>query len=153
MSEVNKEKLIACLKTSRGFKVREEVLAFDDALGKLAAINLTKEDLIKLLMILEDNSEHEEVLWGLLHFIEGATDLPTFLQAFIEVVPRLIDQAPEWVETFHFRILNGEETRVLFKEMLSLSKPAYQNVIRKVLTNISNNELPPLSEYANFVLS
>ena len=150
---MEKKELIACLKANKRLKEREEVLAFDDSLEKLAEMELDKAELIELFMILEENSEQEEVMWGLIHLIEDSANLPTFFQAFIEVIPRLIDKAPDWAKLFHFRILNSQKSRSLLKEMLPIAKPASQKAIRKILDNISSNESPPLSTHANFVLS
>ena len=80
---MNKKDIINSLKNNAKLETREDVLHFDEALERLAEIELSKLDIVELMMILDDNSPHEEVLFGLLHFIEGSVDLKTFIQALM----------------------------------------------------------------------
>jgi hypothetical protein len=145
--------IIAMLHKNRLMRSPEEVTAFDRALAALPEDQAPTSDyLYELFMVFDDRCEHQEVMWGLLHFIESFDD-ENFFQAFIKAVPDMVSKAAEWVEIFHARILNSDASRDAFKEILSTADSASQNAIRLILKKIASNEPPPLATHALSVLS
>lgn len=149
---MDKGELIGVLRANGGLRTPEEVAAFDGALEALAeAGDLTTEDLSDLFMVLDDGCENHEVMFGLLHLVESA-DLRDLLRAFIKTAPRMAVRASDWVRIFHYRVLNSERARPLFKELLEASDPDSRAFIRGVLAEVAASEGPPLSTRAAFVL-
>lgn len=131
--------LISILKASKLMRSREEVLAFDNALTELAE-NTVDVDLEELHLILDDNCEHKEVMWGLVHFLESF-DASMQLQALLNVVDKLVVSAPEWTEIIHYRIFNDEPTRFLYQDMLRSADLDTQLLVTKILDDIARNKL------------
>ena len=61
-------------------------------------------------------------MYGLLHFLESF-DEKEQLQALIDVAPKLIVRAPDWTKILHYRILNDDSARALYKELLHSANP------------------------------
>ncbi len=131
--------LISVLKASKLMRSREEVLAFDNALTELAE-NTPDVDLEELHLVLDDNCEHKEVMWGLVHFLESF-DASMQLQALLNVVDKLVVSAPEWTEIIHYRIFNDEPTRFLYQDMLRSADLNTQLLVTNILDDIARNKL------------
>jgi hypothetical protein len=127
--------LISILKASKLMRSREEVLAFDNALSELAE-STADVDLEKLHLVLDDNCEHEEVMWGLVHLLESF-DAKEQLQALLNVVQKLAYEAPRWTEIIHYRIFNDEPTRYLYQDMLRSADLNTQQLVTKILNDIA----------------
>jgi hypothetical protein len=89
--------LIEIMKANRFMRSRAEVVAFDEAMAHLAK-HPKNEYLPELHLILDDECEHHEVMYGLIHFLESF-DAKEQFQALIDVIPELILRAPEWTKT------------------------------------------------------
>lgn len=116
------QKLIEVLEKNKRVSSSDEISLFDDALKKLLEWEIEKNDLIKLFSIFDDECQDEEVLFGLVHLLEDL-DINEFISAFIQAVPRMQTRTSEWIKTFHYRILNSEEARNLFKVKLKQAEP------------------------------
>ena len=126
--------LISTLKASRLMHSKEEVLAFDNALAELAQ-NTQDVNLEELHLVLDDNCLQQEVMWGLVHFLESF-DAREQLQALLNVIHKLVISAPEWTEIIHYRILNDESTRLLYQDMLKSVDYDTQQTVTKILSDI-----------------
>lgn len=127
--------LISILRTNRFMRSKEEIFAFDNALTELAE-NPQGRDLQELHLILDDNCEQPEVMWGLVHFLESF-DAKEQLQALLNVIPQLVISAPEWTEIIHYRIFNDEPTRFLYQDMLKFPDSNTQQIVSKILSDIA----------------
>ncbi|OKH35195.1 hypothetical protein NIES2101_37780 [Calothrix sp. HK-06] len=128
---MNNSNLISTLTANKLMRSTEEVLAFDDALNKLAK-NTHGVDLEELHLILDDNCLQQEVMWGLLHILESF-DAREQLQALLNVIEKLVISAPEWTEVIHYRIFNDEPTRLLYQEMLKSVDLNTQQIVTNIL--------------------
>lgn len=127
--------LMSTLKANKLMRSREEVLAFDNALTELAE-STADVNLEELHLVFDDNCEHEEVMWGLVHFLESF-DASQQLQALLNVVQKLAVSAPEWTEIIHYRIFNDEPTRFLYQDMLRSADLNTQQLVTKILEDIA----------------
>lgn len=150
---MSKKEIINTLKSSAKFDTSEDVSRFEEALKGLTKIQLDKLDIVELMMILDDNNPHQEVLWGLLHFIEDSVNLEILIQALFECTQKNQNKSPEWTQLIYIRLLNSEETRSMLKAMLLNEETSNFNVISEIIREISIKESLPLSDYANFVIS
>ena len=143
--------LIQIMKANRFMRSRAEVVAFDEAMAQLAK-HPKNEYLPELHLVLDDECEHHEVMYGLIHFLESF-DAKEQFQALIDVIPELIVRAPEWTKTLHYGILNDDSSCALYKEILHSTNSKNRDVVYQVLKEIAASESPPLSSHAEFVLS
>lgn len=128
--------LIFTLKANKLMRSLEEVLAFDNALTELAQNTQQDVDLEELYLILDDNCSQQEVMWGLVHFLESF-DAKQQLQALLNVIEQLVMSAPEWTEIIHYRIFNHEPTRFLYQDMLKYVDLKTQQIVTKILSDIA----------------
>mgnify|MGYP001793001982 CR=1 FL=1 len=115
---INKKEIINTLNSNAKLETREDVLRFEETLEKLTKIELDKLDIVELMMILDDENPHQEVLWGLLHFIEDSVDEEIIIQVLFECTQKLLEKAPEWTQLFYVRLLNNQQSRSMLKSML-----------------------------------
>ena len=125
---------ISILKANRLMRSDEEVTAFEKALFELAK-NPQKEYLPELYLVLDDQCQHQEVMFSLIHFLESF-EVEEQLQALLNIVPKLIVSAPEWTKIIHERIFNDEPTYALYKLMLNSVKSDTQNVVLKLIQEL-----------------
>lgn len=127
--------LISILRTNRLMRSKEEIFAFDNALTKLAE-NPQGRNLQELHLILDDNCEQPEVMWGLVHYLE-CFNAKEQLQALLNIIPQLVISAPEWTQIIHYRIFNHEPTRFLYQDMLVAVDSSTQQIVSKILLDIA----------------
>lgn len=107
---------IKILQDNQLMRSSSEVIAFEQALEELAQ-NPNSDDLPSLYLILNDDCQQPDVMFSLVHFVESF-DIQAQIQAFIQVVPILIEQAPEWTEILYTRINNDKTARTVFDTTL-----------------------------------
>ncbi len=147
---MTEDALIEKMNANKFMRSRAEVIAFEEAMAELAK-NPKNEYLPELHLVLDDECEHYEVMYGLIHFLESF-DEKEQLQALIDVAPKLIVRAPDWTKTLHYRILNDDSARAVYKELLHSANPESREIVYQLLKEIVTNESPPLSSRAEFVL-
>lgn len=113
---MSNDSLIQILRDNQLMRASDEIIAFEQALEELAQ-NPNSEDLPSLHLILNDDCQQPDVMFSLVHFIESF-DVPKQIQAFMQVIPILIEQAPQWTEILYTRINNDETARTAFKKSL-----------------------------------
>ena len=141
---------ITILNANRLIRSREEFEAFEAALAEIAA-DPDPQDLPDLFLVLDDGCEESEVMFGLVHFLETFERKPR-LQVFLDVVPEMMTQAPDWVRVLHYRILNNDEAREYYKQLLRSAPAIQQQVVRPLLEEIAQNKKPLLAARAQAVL-
>lgn len=128
----------------------EEVTAFENALAELAK-NPKNEYLPSRHLVLDDGCEHQEVMFGLVHFLESF-DVKEQLEAFVFVVPQLIVTAPDWTKILHNRILNDESACQLYQEILQEINSRSQNFFRQLLEDSATNQLNQLASQSELAI-
>lgn len=147
---MSEDTFIEIMNANKFMRSYAEVVAFEEAMAELAK-HPKNEYLRPLHLVLDDRCEHFEVMYGLIHFLESFDEKEQF-QAFIDVLPKMIIVATDWTKTLLYRILNDDSARALYKEMLKSANSQSRDVVCKVLREIADNEAPPLSSRAEFVL-
>ena len=130
--------LVKQLWENRMMRNNIEIERFQESLDKLG--DMKDPSLISHLYdVLDDKTEHEEVMWGLLHLLESFDDVfgaHMVLQSMVSVIPSLTIRAPEWTKIIHKRILNHESSLSKYKKVLSGCKPELKSVITNLLLDI-----------------
>jgi hypothetical protein len=143
---------IETLLANRGLSTKAEVTAFDAALVELSRLGVSAADLDELLLVLIDDTDDHEVMFGLVHLIEDSSP-EAELAALFRVLPALADQAPEWVMTLHYRLLNDATSRSLYPHLLADASSAALEAARDILEVIAEDTDPSLRTHARHLLA
>lgn len=142
---------ITSLRSNRLLKTQEQVSAFDEALARVSQHPDASKHLLELHLVLDDQTQQAEVMYGLVHLLESF-GIEEQLQAFFQALPSLLKQAPEWVKTLNYRLLNDEEARNAYKASFRSASEETRKLIRMLLKELIAEEPPPLRDYAQDVI-
>ncbi|MCC4104745.1 Imm30 family immunity protein [Serratia ureilytica] len=131
----------------------DEVGVFDKALEGLSSEVLSKDDLVDLLSVFIDRTRNEEVMYGLLHLIE-ASDVNSVVVALMQAAPTMKAVSSDWLDTFIYRLLNGDYSRSALIEHLKQTggTPGGAEITSR-LAAIKDDASEKIRERASFVLS
>lgn len=113
---------------------RKQVELFDEAVAALAKEE-HPELLEDLFLVFTDETEMQEVMWGLLHYIESH-DLVKQVDALINSITYLRQNANEWLKTLMYRILNNSNALRIFSLRCSSLTPTQRDDAKDVLSQI-----------------
>ena len=134
---MKKEKLINQLINARKLSSDEEYEQFEDALIKLGG-NIEVSDICELCNAFYDDTEDEEVMFGLIPLIEKFPD-KEYLYYIGMCSPNMKD-GYEWAMILNMRILNNEKSLKMYPEVISNMKNDYKRKILELLINIKNED-------------
>ena len=135
---------IKILQENRLMKTPQEINIFEETLEKIA--QHPKDDNLKdLHLILDDNCQHPEIMFSLVHFLEYF-ELQKQIPAFIEVIPQLMITAPEWAKIIHYRIINDESACKVYQNSVELANQKKPHFLYQLLLESVNNHLNSPSE-------
>ena len=136
--------LIKILQENRLMKTSQEINLFEETLEKLTKYPDDKH-LKDLHLILDDNCEHPEIMFSLLHFLEDFEPQQQ-IQAFIEVIPQLMITAPEWTKIIHYRMINDESAVKIYQNSLELANQKTPHFLYQLLLESVKNHINSSSE-------
>jgi hypothetical protein len=113
---MNQNNLLAILRENRLMQTQQQVTNFENALAEIAD-NPDEQNLSAYHLVLDDQCQHPEVMFSLIHFLESF-DIEEQIAAFIKVVPQLMINAPEWTRIIHDRILNDDSACQVYQKLL-----------------------------------
>ncbi|MBB1149854.1 hypothetical protein H4K35_06855 [Myroides sp. NP-2] len=126
------EDLALQLFTTRLMTSEEEVEQFEEALALLYQQEKI-EHLPLFLSVLDDRTEQEEVMYGVLHAIESYASTLGFSK-YIELILAAMDsfqeQAEEWKELIFLRMINSE---ACFDDLLRLVSQQHKEELKEEL--------------------
>jgi hypothetical protein len=108
--------LIETLKKNRLMQTEQEINIFETTLAEIAN-NANEKNLAEYHLIFDDQCQQPEVMFSLIHFLESF-EVETQLKAFINVIPQLMINAPEWTRILHDRILNDKLACQIYQKLL-----------------------------------
>lgn len=142
-------KLIEILKENRLMETPDEVDTFETALNELIQ-NPDENDLKEYHLILDDGCQHPEVMFGLVHFLESFP-LEKQIQVFINVIPQLMINAPEWTKILHNRILNQSSACEVYQNLLHSINNQNPHFLYYLLEESAKNHLQNFPNSAKIV--
>lgn len=147
------KELIEQLMSNRLLRDAKEIQTFVATLDTLAAApDIGSHELDDLHLVLDDRTEEPGVMFDLIHFLE-AFDVKQQLDAFVRVLPELSTTSPEWAQIINCRILNSDEAREVYAEILSACNTDSKSTARSLLAIVAETKPEPLSSYAASVLA
>lgn len=89
-----------------------------------------------LCLCFDDDTEHHEVLFGLVHTIEHlySKNEEKGLQRMAISVPNMLAKSNEWAKILHYRILNNPQIRLSYRKVIEqLEKPVKDTICNFLL--------------------
>ena len=135
----------------RFLKNQSECEEFDDALESLA--DCDDEKLIKeLCIVFEDETQEEEVMFGLVHFIESF-EMEKYLTEMPKALPKMVESAKEWTMLLNIRILNNDLYRSEYAKILVGMNSDTKLTVINLLNEIISDDPKRFEGVANEILS
>ena len=127
---------------NRLLRSNDEIDTFEAAREAIAERKNPK-DISLLCQAFDDETEEYEVMFGLVHTIEMYDKTSTAEIAtteFVKAIPFMADKATEWLEVLLFRILNDDDSRLIFARVLGETDSNIRSYILRVLGKIVNED-------------
>lgn len=127
------------LRDNRLMKDDEQIRLFEEALEQIGD-EQNAANISALCQGFDDDTEHSEVMFGLIHTIEGYDSFSPPEEAmsnFIQAAPSMLPHAADWLRTMLVRILNDTNSRLSFAQSLANSGPDDKKIIQDTLQKIS----------------
>lgn len=140
---------------SRLLQNEEQVQVFEQSIESIMSMN--NSDCIKSLCLgFDDQTENDEVMFGLLHTIESFDQELGLEQSFIkqaEALRYMLPHAKEWAKTFHKRILNQDEARNAYARVISNADNATRELVLSLMNEIKAKNPEKFAEKTEEFLS
>lgn len=139
------------LYSCRFLKNQSECEEFDSVLENLA--DCDDEKLIKeLCIVFEDETQEEEVMFGLVHFIEDF-EMGKYLTEMPKALPKMVESAKEWAMLLNIRILNNDLYRSEYAKILVGMNNDIKLTVINLLNEIISDDPKRFEGVANEILS
>jgi hypothetical protein len=135
---------------SRLLGAPSDVERFEDAISNLPQ-DLSDLELARLHEAFDDRAAQEEVMWGLLHYMEQYSDEKR-LTAFLTSLPKLLVNGNVWVDTVLHRNINPNSARMVLKSMIDSENVPNIEFVRMELQGIVNRGKEPYASRASEVI-
>ena len=148
------KKYLKKLYDNRLLESSNQIHEFEDSLTKV--LDYGDVSVIPdLCLAFDDDTEQFEVMFGLVHGIESLykNNIEEGLTFIARSVPIIINQAKEWVEVLHYRILNHPQIRLAYGKVLAQLDPSIINIIKGLLLEIKNEDPEMFSKAVDEVIS
>lgn len=148
---VYSKKLIA----NRLLRNDDEIEAFKNAREAILKRKNPK-DISIFCQAFDDETEDYEVMFGIVHDIEAydnisSTEIAT--EQFVISIPFMAEKATEWLEVLLFRILNDDNSRLVFAQILGSSDTSLRSYTLKVLQKIAQEDPEEFREKVDEVIN
>ena len=124
------------LRESRLMRTDEEVAIFIAALDELAE-RRRQTDLPALHKAFDDQTQHLEVMWTLVHLIEDF-DYQAGANALMSALPEMMPTAYDWMELLVIRTLNSDVARPMLMDAFRPSSRVEQEALRTIIEGIAD---------------
>ncbi|WP_039834923.1 Imm30 family immunity protein [Paenibacillus sonchi] len=135
---------IAQLYHNRLLRTELECEAFDQALEGLAG---DMEDAVihQIFYVFDDDTEQEEVMFGLVHFVESY-QMEMYLTQLLESLPDMLENARNWAIVLNRRILEDDLCRREYADIAAGMTPRIKRSLAFLLEEIKEDN-PRLYEH------
>ena len=123
--------LIAQMQNELGARSTGYAQRFEDILAQVASLN-DPGSIAQLLPLFDDNAEHDEMMFSIIHTFERHDDL-TYVKAIVDHLDSFFAKSPRWAVIVHMRILNSAPTMLAYMEYIERLPAGKRQTIRNVL--------------------
>jgi hypothetical protein len=106
----------------------------EDILGQVADLN-DPACIADLLPMLDDDVEHDEIMFSIIHTIERFDDA-TFVRSVVDRLETFFAASPRWAVIVHMRILNSPQSFAAYADCIKTLPNKKRDVFRKVLNAV-----------------
>ncbi|KWX84419.1 hypothetical protein AMQ83_29265 [Paenibacillus riograndensis] len=141
---------IAQLYHNRLLRTELECEAFDQALEGLAG---DMEDAVirQIFYVFDDDTEQEEVMFGLVHFVESY-QMEMYLTQLLESLPDMLENARNWAIVLNRRILEDDLCRREYADIAAGMTPRIKRSLAFLLEEIKEDNPRLYERKVNAVL-
>jgi hypothetical protein len=134
---VDVRNIIKKLNANKYLRTQAECKEFDNCLEELA--NYSKNDILEdLFLVFDDSTQEEEVMFGLVHFLEYY-EMIVYLEALSNVIPKMSKNAKQWLIILNKRILNSDKYRNAYSQIIKKKYEKDKNLIFSLMKEIMND--------------
>jgi hypothetical protein len=135
------------LRAVRRLETSEEMREFDEILEELAPDGVFDPTLLPdLLRTFIDDTEGEEQMWGLVHFVENYAD-DVYVPTLVQALPDMSAGARKWGLLLLLRVLNSPASHSQLRDLYRRLPPPDQQGLGEFLGEIAR-ENPALASKA-----
>ncbi len=145
---MDKESYIKVLKENRKLKNDNEIEIFEDAIEKLLETN----DVKCLYCGFDNDTEEEEVMFGLVHAVESyysSMNKEEYFRIFIDESKKIYNEASEWVKLMNIRILNDLESLDIYIGVVKQCSSEVKSFLINIMNDVLNEDKELFQESVN----
>jgi hypothetical protein len=141
---------IALLYNNRLLRTELECEQFDLALEGLTG---DTEDAViqQIFKVFDDETQHEEMMFGLVHFVESC-HLEMYLTQLLESLPEMLEPARGWAIVLNERILSDDLARKEYAAIARGMSPRIKRALAFLLEEIRENNPRKYERKVNYIL-
>lgn len=146
---------IKILKENKLLRNNEEIEKFECAIENILS-NEDYKDIKYLCSGFDDNTEDDEVMFGLIHAIESYDrifDMKLTLKEFIDAIPAVYSYAEEWIKIINKRILNDTESLNEYIEIAKTCDEELKSILIELMNEVKKDNPEKFSQAVNKFLS
>lgn len=142
---------VARLYDNRLLRTELECEAFDLALEGLAG---DMEDAViqQIFKVFDDDTEQEEIMFGLVHFLESY-QMEMYLTQLLESLPEMLENARSWAIVLNQRILNDDSYRKDYADIAAGMPSRVKKSLAFLLEEIREDNPRLFERKANMILN
>lgn len=142
---------------NRFLRNQQEIFDFENALSSI--LNMKDLNHIEnLCMGFDDETENDEVMFGLIHAIESYDNVfgsEQSLKKLSASLPYMLPHAKEWAKILHKRILNHEPSQKIYAKIISESDENIKKIVLQHVTEIKKENPKkfenPVDEFISYM--
>lgn len=139
------------LQENKLLRNQAECEEFDRALESLA--NYQGQEIIEdLFLIFDDSTKEEELMFGLIHFLEDY-EMKTYLNGLAKVLPKMLPNGKEWATILNKRILNSELYRNAYAEIIKSMGDHTKELVKNLMNEIKLDNPKKFEKSVNDIIS
>lgn len=144
------KKLLDQLYDNRLLGTKEEFEKFEESLNAISEVVL-ENDIPELCSIFDDETEDEEVMFGLIHLIETFSSDKAF-ELIILGISNMLENAMNWAKIIIYRCLNDDLSRMMLKKAIDSADFKTKQEIKSLLNSIKQEDYDKFSVLIEEVL-
>ena len=128
------KKLIEQLYNSRLLRTREELEEFEESLKEISK-EIQENDIPELCKVFDDQTENEDVMFGLIHLIESFSSEKAFKLTTL-AISQMLENAMNWAKILIYRCLNDDSSRIMLKKAVGSADSKTKQTMKSLLNSI-----------------
>lgn len=133
-----KKEIFKQLYDNRLMRTEEEIDKFEDGLNELSE-TIQEMDILELCTVFDDNTEEDEVMFGVIHLIELFSSEKAFEYTVVGI-SNIIETALNWAKIIVYRCLNDVFSKNMLKVAINNADQRVQQAMQQLLYEIRTED-------------